>query len=103
MAMENEITAQLKIRKEWLDTVQEDIIDPDRRIVDPHHHFFADTSDFPHYDLQDLWSDTGTHNVEQTVYLQCWDGYRKSGPEELRVVGETERVNEITQQASKQP
>ena len=103
MTMENEITTQLKIRHEWLGKVQEEIIDPDRRIVDPHHHFFAETPDFPHYDLQDLWSDTGTHSVEQTVYLQCWEGYRKDGPEEFRVVGETEWVDEIARQRSEQP
>ena len=93
----------IAIRHEWLSQVQEDIIEPNRRIVDPHHHFFAETQHFPHYDLQDLWADTGTHNVEQTVYLQCWEGYRQDGPEELRVVGETEWVDTIAQQASQHP
>ena len=25
----------------WLDQVQEDIIDPERRIIDPHHHLWS--------------------------------------------------------------
>ena len=99
MAMDDELYTKLEIRHQWLDRVQEEIIDPSRRIVDPHHHFFAETLDFPHYNLEDLWTDTGTHNVEQTVYLQCWEGYRKEGPEELRVVGETEWVDAIATQA----
>jgi L-fuconolactonase len=103
MTTEFDSDAPLKIRQNWLDKVTEDIVDPNRRIVDPHHHFFAESEHFPHYSLDDLWADTGTHKVEQTVYLQCWEGYRKSGPEELQAVGETEWVHSIAAEARKQP
>jgi predicted TIM-barrel fold metal-dependent hydrolase len=103
MTTEIEIDAPLIVRQDWLDKVAEDIVDPDRRIVDPHHHFFAESEHFPHYDLDDLWADTGSHNVEQTVYLQCWEGHRKSGPEELMPVGETEWVHGIAAEARKRP
>ncbi len=93
----------LEVREEWLAQVSEPIIEPQRRIVDPHHHFFAVSEDFPHYDLDALWADTATHNVEQTVYLQCWEGYRDSGPEALRVVGETAWVDAIAARARTQP
>lgn len=92
----------LTVRPDWLAQVPEDIVDPQRRIVDPHHHFFVASTDFPHYELADLRADTASHNVEQTVYLQCWEGYRSDGPEELRVVGETEWVDGIAHAARKQ-
>lgn len=93
----------LTVRPDWLAQVHEDIVDPERRIVDPHHHFFVASEDFPHYELSDLRADTASHNVEQTVYLQCWEGYRSDGPEELRVVGETEWVDGIAHEARKNP
>jgi len=89
----------LEVREQWLAKVQEDIVDPSRRIVDPHHHFFVAGGEFPFYDLDSLWGDTDTHNVEQTVFLQCWEGYRTDGPEELMPVGETEWVDSIATQA----
>lgn len=91
------------VRPEWLAQVREEVIEPTRRIVDPHHHFFAVNPDFPHYDLDKLHADTATHRVEQTVYLQCWEGYRADGPEHLRVVGETEWVHGIAMEARKRP
>lgn len=93
----------LSVNERWLAQVEEQILEPERRIVDPHHHFFAPGGDFPFYDLDALWADTATHNVEQTVYLQCWEGYRTSGPEELRCVGETEWVDAIAAQARDKP
>lgn len=91
------------VRPEWLAQVSEEVIEPTRRIVDPHHHFFAVNPDFPRYDLDTLHADTDTHHVEQTVYLQCWEGYRTEGPEHLRVVGETEWVHGIAMEARKRP
>src|SRR5262249_18320530 len=91
------------VREDWLAQVQEPIIDPKRRIVDPHHHFFAQSTEFPHYNLHQLWADTETHNVEQTVYLQCWEAHRTHGPEHLKVVGETEWVDGIAAEARKRP
>ena len=93
----------LVVREDWLAQVTEEILEPTRRIVDPHHHFFAETTEFPHYNLDQLSADTATHHVEQTVYLQCWEGHRKSGPEEMKPVGETEWVDDIAAQARKKP
>ena len=93
----------LEVREEWLAQVAEEVLEPDRRIVDAHHHFFEAGEGFPFYDLSSLWADTQTHRVEQTVYLQCWEGYRKTGPEEMMVVGETEWVDRIATQAAKCP
>ncbi|MFT4561495.1 MAG: L-fuconolactonase [Gammaproteobacteria bacterium] len=93
----------LEVREDWLAKVPEEIVDPNRRIIDPHHHFFVAGGDFPFYDLDSLWGDTETHNVEQTVFLQCWEGYRTDGPEEMMPVGETEWVESIARTASRRP
>lgn len=93
----------LEVREDWLAQVQEDILEPERRIVDAHHHFFVAGGAFPFYDLDTLWADTATHNVEQTVYMQCWEGYRQDGPEELACVGETEWVDAIAETARQRP
>ncbi|MEM7541378.1 MAG: amidohydrolase family protein [Pseudomonadota bacterium] len=93
----------LEVQHDWLSKVVEDPIDTDRRIVDPHHHFFVAGGEFPFYDLDSLWADTDTHNVKKTVYLQCWEGYRNDGPEEIQCVGETEYVHEVAQTAKDSP
>ncbi len=77
--------------QEWLDLVREPIIDPDRLIVDPHHHLW-ESPDWT-YVLDDLWSDTGSgHHITKTVYLECRSSYYEDGPEHLKPVGETEFV-----------
>ncbi|MGE0486312.1 MAG: amidohydrolase [Gammaproteobacteria bacterium] len=93
----------LEVRPSWLAQVEEEVLDPGRRIVDPHHHFFVPGGAFPAYDLADLWSDTDTHGIAKTVFLQCWEGYRTDGPEELRCLGETEWVASIAAEAAREP
>ena len=80
-------------REVWLRQVQEEILEPDRPIVDPHHHLWRDRGVLPAYLLEDLWADTGSgHNVVQTVFLECGSEYRSDGPDHLKPVGETEFV-----------
>jgi predicted TIM-barrel fold metal-dependent hydrolase len=70
----------------------EEILEPDLPICDPHHHLW----DFPNnrYLLPELLADLQSgHNVQSTVFVECASMYRASGPEELRVIGETEFVN----------
>jgi predicted TIM-barrel fold metal-dependent hydrolase len=72
------------------------ILDPDREIVDPHHHLWTatDHGDTPGaYLLDELRADIGTgHRVTRTVFVECGVQYRAGGPEHLRPVGETEFV-----------
>lgn len=76
---------------EWLAQVKEDIVDPGRPILDPHHHLWQRPNN--NYLLQDLWEDTGSgHNVVKTVFVECHASYREDGPEHLRCLGETEFV-----------
>ena len=91
------------VNKEWLAKVTEQAIEPNRRIIDPHHHFFVKSEAYPRYDLGDLVADTARHGVEQTVYLQCWEGHRETGPEHMKPVGETEWVDSIAKEAAKTP
>jgi len=84
-----------ELRPEWLGLVQEEILEPDRPIVDPHHHFFTQTELFPNYRPADLWEDTATHNVEKTVFVQCEEHHFEEGPEALRPVGETVWVDSV--------
>jgi predicted TIM-barrel fold metal-dependent hydrolase len=79
---------------EWLDQVKEDIIDPDRPIVDPHHHLWKRPKST--YVLEHLWADTGSgHNVTKTVFAECGASYHEDGPDHLKPIGETIFVEEI--------
>ncbi|MBV7338940.1 amidohydrolase family protein [Chloroflexi bacterium TSY] len=85
----------MTMRREWLEQVTEEIIEPDRPIVDPHHHFWRQGS-YGRYLLDDLWRDTGSgHRVLRTVFVECAAEYRIDGPTTLRPVGETEFVAEL--------
>ena len=77
---------------EWSELISEEILDPDRPIVDPHHHLWPPNRGLP-YGLDDLHGDTGAgHNVVKTVFVECHAAYRDDGPEHLRPIGETEFV-----------
>jgi len=78
--------------QEWLDQVDEDIVDPDRAIVDPHHHLWPPGGALP-YGLDELHADTGAgHRVVRTVFVECGAAHDIDRPEEFRPVGETEFV-----------
>ncbi|MEN8161036.1 MAG: amidohydrolase family protein [Myxococcota bacterium] len=93
----------MEIRDDVLALVKEEILEPERPIIDPHHHFFDTIQGFPSYSLADLQADTAGHNVEKTVYLQCGEHHRDGGPEPLRPVGETEWVDSVAREAAKAP
>ncbi len=87
---------------EWADQHKEEIIDPDREIVDPHHHLWHQAA--TQYDLDNLWADTESgHKVTQTVFVECGSSYRESGPDHLKPVGETEYVADRAALSAKQP
>ena len=90
-------------RDEWLAQHREEIIEPEREIVDPHHHLWNWRSMTP-YLLEQLWSDTGSgHNIVQTMFMECHWNYRSEGPEHLKSVGETETVAAIAAEAANAP
>ena len=76
---------------EWRALVDEPVVDPEQRIVDPHHHLWP-AGPLP-YNLTDLLADVGDgHRVERTVFMECNAAYRADGPAAFAPVGETEWV-----------
>ena len=80
-------------RQDWLAQTSEAALEPDLPIIDPHHHLWDRPGN--RYLLEELLEDTREHNVRQTVFVECTSMYRADGPEELRVVGETEFVRGV--------
>ena len=91
------VFTHVELNPAWLDRLQEDIIEPDVPIVDPHHHLWDRSGG---YLLDELLADTGSgHNIVSTVYVQCGYAYRQDGPEAFRPVGETEFVVSVAEEA----
>ena len=75
----------------WLAGVGEPELDPQRAIIDAHHHLWF--RDGAPYLFPELLSDIGTgHRIVATVFAECHAMYRARGPAALRAVGETEFV-----------
>jgi predicted TIM-barrel fold metal-dependent hydrolase len=93
-------TRHLPVRQDWLGRRREEIIEPERPIVDPHHHL-VDRPETGRYLLPDLLADIGSgHNVTATVYLEWLSMYRAAGPDALRPVGEIEFANGVAAMAA---
>ena len=74
---------------EWYDQVVEEIVDPDQRIIDPHHHLWPPGGVLS-YGLDELLGDVRSgHLVERTVFVECRAAYASDVPSWLRPVGET--------------
>jgi predicted TIM-barrel fold metal-dependent hydrolase len=87
---------------QWRDSHTEDIVDPDRPIIDSHHHLFKAGTRWGVYALEDLWADTDSgHNIEKTVFIDCRYSYRADGPERMKPVGETEAACEVAGESAK--
>jgi predicted TIM-barrel fold metal-dependent hydrolase len=79
-------------RPDWLALRQEEVLDPNRPIVDPHHHLWDRGGQ--RYLIDEITSDLACgHNVIATVYVEARSMYRAQGPEALRPVGEVEFAN----------
>ena len=76
----------------WLAQVDEDVIDADRPIIDPHHHLWPDLMGHV-YNVDDYARDTDSgHRIIGSVFMECSSCYREDGPEHLKPLGETEYV-----------
>ena len=84
----------LPVRPDWLALYEEDVLEPDLPIVDPHHHFWDHPGN--RYLLPEFLEDTGSgHNILATLFVECRAMYRAEGPVELKPLGETEFANGI--------
>ena len=89
----------MPINDSWLDLVNEETLEPEQPICDPHHHLW----DFPgsRYMLDELLADTGSgHNVRKTVFIECSAMYSQRAPDSMKPVGETEFVQGIAAQSA---
>ncbi len=77
----------------WLGLTEEAALEPRLPIIDPHHHLWDRPGN--RYLLEELVADMRGQNVRQTVFVECTSMYRASGPDEFKVVGETEFVQGI--------
>ncbi|MDA0823016.1 MAG: amidohydrolase family protein [Proteobacteria bacterium] len=81
-------------KADWLAQVEEEILEPDLKICDPHHHLWDDPQN--PYMFERLLADISAgHNVTSTVFMECASMYRAHGDEALKPVGETEFVNGV--------
>ena len=86
-------------REDWLAQYTEEIIDPARPIVDPHHHLW-DRGGL-RYMIEEMAADIASgHNIIATVYVDCRSMYRAHGPEAFRPVGEVEFANGVAAMAA---
>lgn len=84
----------LPVRPEWLALHDEPVLEPDRPIVDAHHHLWDRQSG--RYLAHEFLADTASgHRVVSTVYVQCRSMLRVDGPVEMRPVGEVEFANGV--------
>jgi predicted TIM-barrel fold metal-dependent hydrolase len=74
----------------WQSAATEPVIDPERTIVDPHHHLGSNRLGL--YRPADYLADASGHRVVASVFIEYRTFYRSDGPDELRCIGETEFV-----------
>jgi predicted TIM-barrel fold metal-dependent hydrolase len=79
----------------WLAQLQEEVLEPQRLICDPHHHLWDRPSHGERFLLGELLAEFGGHRVVSTVFVECAAFYRADGDEALRFVGETEFVQGV--------
>ena len=81
---------------DWHALRQEETLEPEIPICDPHHHFWdyrTERIPYQRYLLHELADDINSgHNVTSTVFVEARSMYRSAGPEEMRPVGEVEFV-----------
>ncbi|WP_137894467.1 amidohydrolase family protein [Ramlibacter sp. 2FC] len=77
--------------EEWLSRAEpEEALEPELPIVDAHLHLW-DLGGY-HYFIEEYARDLAAcgHNVEASVFVECFMMYRARGPEHMKYVGETE-------------
>ena len=85
---------------DWLSKITEDVLDPERPIIDPHHHLWKRGLGFD-YMLDELWQDTSSgHNIAKTIFMECHAFYDRDAPEHLQSLGETRTIAEVAKQST---
>ncbi len=85
-------------RPDWLAQEVEDVLDPSLPIIDAHHHLWNEHGN--PYLLNAFLDDLASgHAISATVFVQAHYGYLEGGPDSLRPVGETEKVEAMRTEA----
>jgi predicted TIM-barrel fold metal-dependent hydrolase len=92
---------------EWPDKPAEAALEPDLRIIDPHHHLWdvVDHAAFPPFTAQkfaDLIAASG-HRVVATIYVEAHIALHHTGPEHLQFLGEIEAAEAFAMACQNQP
>ncbi|MFZ1742626.1 MAG: amidohydrolase family protein [Pontixanthobacter sp.] len=98
--------------------MQEEILEPELAIIDPHHHlwdlrplipmfpeprhdFIEAIAGAAHYTFDQLLTDVQTgHNVVGTVFMECGAFYNSAAEANMKPVGEVEFVNGVAAQSA---
>ncbi len=83
----------------WRALTVEAALEPDLPICDPHHHLWEHPGS--RYLAEEYIAELGGHRVTHTLFVECLQHYRVSGPEELRPVGETVFAAQIASAAER--
>ncbi len=87
------VSPHFAVRPDWLALRDEPVLAPELPIVDAHHHLWdRPESRYFLFDFLDDVKDSG-HDIRATVFMECGAMYRKTGPSDLRELGETEFAN----------
>ncbi len=87
-------------RADWYARTVEEIIEPDLRICDAHHHLW-DHGPGKRYLLEEISVDAASgHHIVSTIFCECRREYRQDGPEELKPVGETVFMDALAERSS---
>ncbi len=90
----------MPVSHSWLEQVNEQTLEPQLPICDPHHHFW----DYPEsrYLLDEFMGDAGSgHNIVSTVFVECMSMYDSAATVDLAPVGETQFVDTLAAQSSR--
>ena len=89
----------LPVRPEWLALHTEAALEPDRVIIDAHHHLWNHPGNS--YLLDDVLADVHAgHRIAATAFMECGAMYRTHGPASHASLGETEFVNRIADESA---
>ena len=84
---------------DWLDLNQEESIEPELPICDPHHHFWdmrSERTPYGKYLLNELLNDFKDHNIRSTVFIEARAMYNINLEKSYQSVGEVEFVQGLS-------
>lgn len=93
------IKAHLGVNPEWRVKRKEEIVEPELKVVDPHHHLWDKQGN--RYLFDEVIADFQSgHRIVASVHVQCHSMHGNGSPEEMRPVGEIEFINGVAAQSA---